>query len=96
MNEVSEPAARKSRAQWVELMVAYEAGDLPQREFCERHGVAYSTFDYWRKQLCSPALPVVPAAAAEPLVKLSPFRLDDTRDWRVELDLGCGVKLRVR
>ena len=94
MNEVSEPAARKSRAQWVELISAYEAGDLQQREFCERHDVAYSTFGYWRKRLRSPALPVMPAV--EPLVELSPFTLEDRRDWRVELDLGCGVMLRVR
>ncbi len=95
MNEVSAPAVRKSRAQWVELMAAYEAGDLPQREFCERHAVAYSTFGYWRKQLRSPGLPV--ACTAEPLVELSAFGFaDDTAPWRVELDLGCGVKLRVR
>ena len=95
MNEVSETTARKSRGQWVELMAAYEAGDLPQREFCERHAVAYSTFGYWRKQLRSQALPLMPAAS-EPLVELSPFSLEDTMDWRVELDLGCGVMLRVR
>lgn len=94
MNEVSETGGRKSRAQWVELMAAYEAGDLRQREFCERHAVAYSTFGYWRKQLRSPTLPVMPVA--EPLLELSPFSLDDTMDWRVELDLGCGVKLRAR
>lgn len=94
MNQVSETAARKSRAQWIELMAAYEAGALPQREFCEQHEVAYSTFGYWRKQLRQSVLPVVPAA--EPLVELSPFRLNDTMDWRVELDLGGGVTLRVR
>jgi hypothetical protein len=95
MNQVSETAGRKSRAEWAELMAKYEAGDLPQREFCERSGVAYSTFGYWRKQLRSPALPMMPAAA-EPLLELSPFGVDDTMNWRVELDLGCGVKWRVR
>lgn len=95
MNEVSETTGRKSRAQWVELMAAYEAGDLPQREFCERHGVAYSTFGYWRKQLRSPALPVM--AAAEPLVELSSFGFsDDTTPWRVELELSSGLVLRLR
>lgn len=94
MNEVSAPATRKSRAQWIELMAAYEGGDLSQREFCEQHAVAYSTFGYWRKQLRSPVLAVKPAA--EPLLELSAFGLDNTRDWRVELDLGCGVLLRVR
>ncbi|MCH8099862.1 MAG: hypothetical protein IIB74_05440 [Proteobacteria bacterium] len=94
MSEITERAGRKSRSEWVELMAAYEAGDFPQREFCERHAVAYSTFGYWRKQLRSPTLPVMPAA--EPLVELSPFRLDDTMDWRVELELGCGLVLRLR
>ena len=94
MNQVLVPAGRKSRAEWVELMAAYEAGNQSQREFCEQHAVAYSTFGYWRKRLRQSVLPVMPAV--EPLVELSPFSVDDTRDWRVELDLGCGVTLRVR
>ncbi len=68
MNQVSETAGRKSRAEWAELMAIYEAGDLPQREFCERHEVAYSTFGYWRKQLRSPTLPVM-AVPDRPLSK---------------------------
>lgn len=94
MNQVSERAGRKSRAEWVELMAAYEAGNQSQRDFCKQHEVAYSTFGYWRKRLRQAVLPVMPAA--EPLVELSPFALEDTRDWRVELDLGCGVMLRLR
>ena len=70
MNEVSDPWGRKSRAQWVELMATYESGDLPQRQFCERHEVAYSTFGYWRKRLRSPVTPL--EAASEPLFELSP------------------------
>ena len=94
MNEVLGRTERKSRAQWDELMVAYEAGELSQREFCKIHEVAYSTFGYWRKRLRSPVVPL--ARASEPLLELSPLALDDTSDWRVELDLGCGVMLRVR
>ena len=94
MNEISETTERKSRAQWAELMAAYEAGNLPQREFCKRHGVAYSTFGYWRKRLASPVRPL--ARAAEPLLELSPLSLDDTRDWRVKLELSSGLVLRLR
>jgi len=95
MNEVSGTTKRKSRAQWDELMVAYEAGDLSQREFCKRHEVAYSTFGYWRKRLRSPVEPL--ARASEPLLELSPFGLgEDTAQWRVELDLGTGLVLRLR
>jgi len=94
MNEVSEQGTRKNRAEWVELMAAYEASDLSQREFCENHDVAYSTFGYWRKRLRSPVVSLKPAS--EPLLELSPLTLNDTRDWRVELNLGSGVMLRVR
>ena len=94
MNEVSEPGVRKSRAQWIELMAMYEAGDLPQRQFCERHEVAYSTFGYWRKRLASPVTPL--EAASEPLLELSRLALNDAVDWRVELELGSGLVLRLR
>jgi len=94
MTEVWETTGRKSRDQWVELMAAYEAGDLSQREFCEKHDVAYSTFGYWRKRLRSAVTSL--EAASEPLLELSALTLGDASDWRVELDLGCGVILRVR
>ena len=92
MNEVAEKAGRKCREEWVGLMATYEAGDLLQREFCERHGVAYSTFRYWRKRLRSPVVPRT--RASEPLFELSSFGLgEDSPEWRVELDLGSGVML---
>lgn len=94
MTEVSETAKRKSRDQWVELMAAYEAGDSSQREFCAKYDVAYSTFGYWRKRLRAPVVASEPTS--EPLLELSPFTLEDLSDWRVELDLGRGVMLRVR
>ena len=94
MNEVAEQTVRKSREEWVELMAAYEAGDLAQREFCERHEVAYSTFGYWRKRLRSPVTPL--ETASEPLLELSPLALNDASDWRVELELGSGLVLRLR
>ncbi len=94
MNEVAEQMVRKSREEWVELMAAYEAGDLAQREFCERLEVAFSNFGYWGKQLRSPA--VLSVRTSEPLLELSPLVLNDAMEWRVELDLGSGVMLRVR
>ncbi len=51
---MSNPASsntRRDRSAWEQLMAQYEAGDLSQRLFCEQHGLAYSTFGYWRKQL---------------------------------------------
>jgi len=94
MNEVSGLTERKSREEWAELMAAYEAGDLTQREFCKRHGVAYSAFGYWRKQLRSPS--DLLSGTSESLLELSPLALGDTPQWRVELDLGSGLVLRLR
>jgi hypothetical protein len=94
MNEELGKSDRKSEGEWVELMAAYEAGDLPQREFCKAQGVAYSSFGYWRRRLRSQAPSL--ARAAAPLVELSPLPMDDTGDWRVELELGGGLVLRLR
>ena len=94
MREKTEATGRKNREEWVALMAAYEAGDLSQRGFCERHEVAYSTFGYWRKQLRSPAME--PVRRSEPLLDLSPLVANERMEWRVEIDLGSGVMLRVR
>ncbi len=94
MKEKTEAARRKSREEWVVLMADYEVGDLPQREFCERHEVAYSTFGYWRKQLCSSATASV--RPSEPLLELRSLVSNESMEWRVELELGSGMVLRVR
>jgi len=94
MKEKTEAAGRKSREEWVALMAEYEAGDLSQREFCERYEVAYSSFGYWRKQLCSQATASV--LPSEPLLELPSLVSNKSTEWRVELDLGSGMVLRVR
>jgi hypothetical protein len=71
MNEVATKSGRKGREEWVSLMSAYESGDLSQRDFCQKQGVAYSTFGYWRKQLRSPVEKSV--RGSEPLLELSHF-----------------------
>jgi len=94
MNQPATKSGRKSREEWLSLMSAYESGDLSQREFCREQGVAYSTFGYWRKQLRSPADRLEPES--EPLLELSPFSMAGSVDWRMELELGPGIFLRVR
>lgn len=100
MSEVNESAGRKSRGEWVELMAAYEAGDRPQREFCRLHGLPYSSFCYWRKQLSletrsnSAALVELPAALARQLT--GERSATASSPWRVELELGSGTILRIR
>lgn len=91
---MSETASKKrSRAQWERLMADYEVSNLAQRVFCERHGIAYSSFCYWRKQLRTPE---AGENQASPLVELPVLPTGEVGTWRVELDLGQGVVLRMR
>jgi len=74
-------------------MTQYETSNISQRLFCEQHGIAYSTFGYWRKQLRQ-SVPLEKPSTA--LVELPMFPLEQDPDWRVELDLGQGVVLRMK
>ena len=74
-------------------MAQYEAGDLSQRIFCEQHGLAYSTFGYWRKQLRQSANHENQSAS---LIELPMLPTSESPDWRVELDLGKGMVLRLK
>jgi hypothetical protein len=84
---------RHSRAEWEELMTGYEAGNKAQREFCAERGIAYSSFCYWRKRLRSVASN---ESTMAPLIELPALVSDETPSWRVELELGAGIVLRIR
>ncbi len=84
---------RRDRSAWEQLMSQYEASDLSQRTFCEQHGLAYSTFGYWRKQLRQSAAHENQPAS---LIELPMLPTSDSRGWRVELDLGKGMVLRLK
>ena len=92
MSETTSPIPRRSRADWEQLMEQYEANGLKQHAFCEQQGLAYSTFCYWRKQLRQPAT----ENHSEHLFELPILPVDEHPDWRVELDLGQGVVLRLK
>ena len=93
MSNTASTNTRRDRLEWQQLMAQYEAGELSQRHFCEQHGLAYSTFGYWRKQLRRSAHNERPPA---PLIELPMLPTSESRDWRVELDLGKGVVLRLK
>ena len=93
MPEPTSPIPRRSHADWKQLMEQYEAGGLKQRAFCEQHGLAYSTFCYWRKRLRQSARI---ENNSEHLFELPMLPIGDHPDWRVELDLGQGVVLRLK
>jgi hypothetical protein len=40
---------------WIQQIDHWQASDLAQRAFCEREGLKFGTFDYWRRALQSEA-----------------------------------------
>ena len=93
MSNTTRSNTRRDRSAWEQLMTQYETGNISQRLFCEEHGIAYSTFGYWRKQLRQ-SVPIEKPSTA--LVELPMFPLEQAPDWRVELDLGQGIVLRMK
>lgn len=89
---------RRSTEQWQQILQQYEASHLTQTAFCENNSIAPSSFCKWKKALKGNGV------KANPFIEL-PFGLDTdprpSRDqaqshWRIELDLGQGVLLRLR
>jgi len=93
MSNTASSNTRRNRSAWEQLMAQYEAGDLSQRIFCEQNGLAYSTFGYWRKQIRQSAHNENQPAS---LIELPMLSTGESRDWRVELDLGKGMVLRLK
>ncbi len=96
---------RRSATEWRALMRAYARSSETRKQFCARHGIAMSTFAWWRRRLrqdpprhvASRSSSSVPASAV--FVELSQAEQPSSAaalSWAVELDLGCGVFLRLR
>ena len=92
---------RRSAQEWRKLLERCERGGQSHREFCEREGLALSTFQWWRRKLG--------AARRERkdhdgtwFVELTDEDADTEKcvpealAWEVELDLGGGMLLRLR
>lgn len=94
-----------SADQWQQIMKDYSQSGLNQKAFCQRAGLAISTFSQWRKQLglvnshpeaeaiadFKPLMPV-PARSVATVAESS----SDHAHWDMELVLGAGITLRLR
>ena len=88
---------RRTRSQWAQILSDYETSGLTQRRFCDERGVAYSSFCNWRKRLIQEN---TPSSLIELPLELGVVNttgsVTSTPDWRVELELGQGIIVRVR
>ncbi len=86
MKTTSNGKVRRSKSEWSELIAAYKSSGISQEAFCEREGVAKSSFSKWHQRLRS-----------EPGPKNGFIELKAKPScWDLELDLGRGVVLRMR
>lgn len=101
--------ARRSVAQWRELVRQCAQSGLSQTAFCQSHGVAVSSLHHWRRKLgdevrgrgAGDADAAAAPADAEragfvELRPVDPSVRQPVPAWDVELTLGDGIVLRLR
>ncbi len=100
----------EAQARWRALVSAFEASGLSMPAFCQREGIAESTFYAWRARLHGGRRRVkaaVPGAtrgfiqlggiSASGVSALASPTRTDTASWlEIKLDLGAGVVLHLR
>ena len=88
------------------LVTEYEASGLTMTQFSAERGLARSSLSGWRKRFLDEAPTVADGRSggrqsSGPLIELSglfdhPDAPDPAAQWRVELDMGGGMVLRLR
>ena len=85
---------KRTPKEWRRLVSAYERGSESRRGFCERHGVAASTLDYWRRRArgdeSGPLVEVEVEGAALPGGQVPAVVISWPTGVRVELGAGAA------
>ena len=93
---------RRSASEWRALMAKFSRSRETRTQFCERHGLALSTFDRWRSLLrqeptaVSQTPPSPPGTLFVELADGDKPVVSPSAAWDVELELGAGMFLRLR
>jgi len=86
---------RRTRSEWCRILSEYEGSGQTQGTFCAERGIAYSSFCNWRKRL-------IEEGSSSPLIELPidvasrAFSHQPDSGWRIELEMGEGMVLRIR
>ncbi len=86
---------RRTAAEWQQLVEEQQASGSTQKEFCELRGIRAATFGYWKRKLS--AVSSMDQSADSSWLDLSALTAtgDSSSSWKIELDLGNGVVLRL-
>lgn len=83
----------RSESDWQKLIQQHIASKLSVRAFCKQHHIGDQSFYLWRKRLAT--LPV--EAPAINLVDITSMVTSESSPrWHIELDMGDGIKLKLR
>jgi hypothetical protein len=93
---------RRSATQWQALIDNFETSPLSLTDYCKRNAIASSGFYYWKKRLSQHAHTPAPKQPKPFIELIAPnfatqqLTNAETGGWRMELELGHGMILRVR
>lgn len=93
------PRRIRRREEWRALFSEYEASNLSQKAFCERHQLSMSSFYQWKKRLSSDApneTNFIDISHQFQGDSFEPEKPEPTPAYQIELELGFGIVLRVR
>jgi hypothetical protein len=92
-------SSRQKEAYWRDHFIRWQRSGLTQREYCQEHGLALSTFQLWRRrsavgrtEQCLDIIPVAhaPRAALFPPPATVAVLLDGGRH---RIEIGDGVRV---
>jgi len=86
---------RRSADDWRVILEQQHASGLSQAVFCEREGIALSTFARWKQRLNGAGVPDSKSGDAADADWIDLSRVTGGGGWTIELDLGDGVCLRL-
>ena len=88
------PSVRRSREQWQSLINEQKGSKLTQADFCQQNSIAVSSFCNWKRRLSQEGS-VTPSAEDSTWLSLPEQLFSSAGGWRIELDLGDGLCLRL-
>ena len=103
---MTKPYARRSSAQWQQIVEDQAQSDLSAPQYCQQHGVSYASFSKWRQHFSGTNplsdsihsdfidLSQVPALSGSGSGSGSDSGSGSGR-WNITLCLGDGVELRL-
>lgn len=94
MPSSTRPSIHRSREQWQRLIDEQRSSELTQRHFCQKNKLAVSSFCNWKRRL-SKEEAANPSTEDPHWLSLPEQLFSPSGKWRIELDLGNGLCLRL-